>query len=479
MLPGTAVERTVWSAVVALGIAVLMAALDMTIVVIALPAIGEEFGAPPDAAQWLILAYNLPLIALMLPAGRWLEPVNRRTALVGAVSGFAITSALAAAAPSFELLLAARAVQGVFGALLSVSVLPIAAAVVHPSQRGQAMGVIAMLGPLGSIAGPGLGGLLVAGPGWRWIFFVNVPICLLAIALARSSVPSRGALRGVTADFVAETVTSGTAALSLVLALQRAPLDGWGSPLVVVLLAVALVAAATWTRLPNSRPAVGVLLRNAALSGQLLILLVGATSMGAGYFLISFFLQGPLGMASSIAGAVLLVLPLSIGAAAQFGGRAADRFGVRLPGTIGAALILAGGVLLLPLATEWRNVDIAVRLAVIGMGSGLLVGPNQAAIMAAAPPALMGTVGGLSSLARALGFALGPALATTLWWHGQLTPEAMRPAFALMAVLPAFLLAAVLITPTQTPPTVVAAPSLPVQAVAMSSAPSSRTGENP
>ena len=196
----------------------------------------------------------------------------------------------------------------------------------------------------------------------------------------------------------------------------------------------------------------------AALAGQLFVLLAGATSLGAGYFLASFFLHGPLGMAAADAGAVLLALPLSIGAAAQLGGRAADRFGARVPAAVGSALILVGGVLLLPLRTEWANLDVALRLAVIGIGTGLLAGPNQAAILAAAPAALLGTVGGLSGLARTLGFALGPALATVLWSHGELTPDAMRPAFALTAVLPALVLAAILATPTVTPTGVPAPP---------------------
>jgi MFS family permease len=388
------------------------------------------------------------MIALMIPAGRWIEPVNRRRALVIAVAGFAAASALAGMAPSLALLLAARAAQGGFGAVLSVSVLAIAAAVVHPSQRGQAMGVIAMLGPLGSVTGPGLGGLLVAGPGWRWIFFANVPICLLAVALAVRSVPSRGGLKGLPGAFVAESVTAGAAALALLLALQQATVAGWGSPQALALVAIALVAGCAWTLLPASRPTVRALGRP-ALAGQLVVLLAGAASTGAGYFLAAFFLQGPLRLPPSQAGAVLLVLPLSLAAAAQFGGRAADRFGTKLPAALGTGLILAGGLLLLPLGTGWGPLDVALRFVVIGLGSGLLAGPNQAAIMAATPPSLMGTAGGLSGLARTLGFALGPALAAVLWSRGELTAEAMRPAFALMVILPALVLTAVLVTPTR------------------------------
>jgi MFS family permease len=113
---------------------------------------------------------------------------------------------------------------------------------------------------------------------------------------------------------------------------------------------------------------------------------------------------------------------------------------------IGSALIVVGGVLFLPLSPEWTNLDVVLRLGVIGIGTGVVSGPNQAAILATAPAALLGAVGALSGLARTLGFALGPALATALWWHGELTPDAMRPPFALVALLPALVLAGLVAT---------------------------------
>jgi MFS family permease len=438
-------QRTSWSAVTALGIAVFMAAVDMTIVAIALPAIGTALRATPGKAQWVILAYNLPMIALMLPAGRWVDGVDRRLAFFIAVGGFAASSALAALAPSLTLLLAARVLQGVFAALLTALVLPVAAAVVRMSERGRAMGVIATLGPLGSVAGPGLGGLLVSGLGWRWVFMVNIPVCAVAVTAARRSIPTGGHLAGVPRVFLAEAGVAAVAALSLLLALDRAADQSWVDPVTVGLLLTCLVSILAWVRLPNTQPAVDAL-RRPALAGQLSALFLGAIAVGATYFLISFLVQGPLGESAATAGVVLLVLPLSLAVISPFGGAISDRIGTRITTSAGASLLLIGGLLMLPLDQDWTTTHVTIRLALMGAGAGLFAGPNQAAVMAATPLRTMGMVSGLSGIGRTLGFALAPALATVLW-TGEMTTSAMRPAFTLLALMPALALLVVIITP--------------------------------
>jgi EmrB/QacA subfamily drug resistance transporter len=445
------VPRTSWPAVIALGVAVFMAAIDLTIVAVALPAMGASFAVDPARAQWVILAYNLPMIALLLPAGRWVDGVNRRSAFVVAVVGFAGASALAGAAPTFELLLAARALQGGFGALTSALVLAIAAAVVHPSQRGRAMGVIATLGPLGSVAGPGLGGLLVAGPGWRWIFYLNLPVCALATLIARRSIPSQGRLSGLPASLAGDAVLTAAAALGLLLALDRSRDGGWARPAPLLLLLLAVLAVAGWSRLATATPVLQAL-RERALSGQLVALVLATTMVGAVYFLAPFLLQGVLGQSAAEAGAVLLAMPLAMAVASQLGGRVADRVGPRAAATVGGVLILAGGLLLVPLDPRWNGPEVTWRLALLGLGSGFFAGPNLSAIMTATPRSLIGTVSAVSALGRTLGFTLGPAIAVGLWAGRQLTPQAMRPAFLLVAVLPVLALVAVLATPRRGAP---------------------------
>src|SRR5687768_8945476 len=143
MMPqGESIPRTNWAAVVALGLAVVIVAVDITAVATGLPVMAAAFNADPARAQWIVLAYSLPMIALILPAGRWVDGVNLRHAFILGAIGFALASALVAVAPTFEILLAGRAVQGAFGAVIGAMFLAVAAVVINPAERGQAMGLI-------------------------------------------------------------------------------------------------------------------------------------------------------------------------------------------------------------------------------------------------------------------------------------------------------------------------------------------------
>jgi DHA2 family multidrug resistance protein-like MFS transporter len=435
-------KRTSWTAVVALGMAVFMAALDMTVVAVALPSIGKDFAATPALSQWVVLAYSLPMVALIVPAGRWADWVNLRRAFLLAITGFAVASALIGAAPALGVLLGGRVLQGAFGALISALVLAIAATVVRPQERGRAMGIVAMLGPLGAVTGPGLGGLLVAQLGWRSVFFINLPVCVVAMLLAARSIPGSGRLRAPRTALLGDAALVAVATLALLLALDVANDEGWAQPAPILLLLVTVGAVALWTRIPSAHPVIGVL-RHRGLSGQLVGLVLVALVGGATYFLGSYLLQGMLGRNPGEAGAVLLAMPLAMAVASPLGGHAADRWGARIVAVIGVLVILAGALLLLPLDASWSGAQVAWRLAIIGIGSGLFSGPNSSAIMTTAPRTLIGTVSALSGLGRNLGFALGPAVGTLLWHDQEPTAAAMRPAFILLAAMPLLALIAI------------------------------------
>src|SRR6266542_3417605 len=138
MMQDSRTARTTWPAIVALGLAVFMAAIDLTVVATALPAITDSLHAGPTQSQWVVLAYSLPAISLILAAGRWVDGINLRSAFILGVLGFALASAIAGAARSLEVLLAARVAQGVFAALISALILAVAGVVVDPAERGKA-----------------------------------------------------------------------------------------------------------------------------------------------------------------------------------------------------------------------------------------------------------------------------------------------------------------------------------------------------
>ncbi|MQA79927.1 MAG: MFS transporter [Streptosporangiales bacterium] len=364
-------DRTRWSAVVAVAVMVFMTGLDMTVVAVALPDLSTDLGVGPGLAQLAVLAYLVPVIAFMLPAGGWVDRTGRRRAFLVAVAGFGGSSALVAVAGSLGLVLAARAVQGLFGATVGALSFAVVAAVVRPEHRGRAQGLVAMLGPLGSVAGPGVGGLLVSAYGWRAAFLVNLPVCLLAAVLGARAVPR---IRG-----------------------------GGGRP-------------AQWLR------GVAEMARGRAVAPTLAVLLAGTTVTGAYNALLPFLLQRSWHHSAAVAGMLLLVPPATMALLAPGGGMLADRWGpwrIQLAGTL--TLVAGAGALFATVVGATRGGDTAdlvrvfVTLVLVGAGSGLILGPNGAMLMSAAPPNLAGSIGSLAGLARTAGFALGPALAVLAW----------------------------------------------------------------
>src|SRR5436309_11675710 len=180
-----------WLAVTAVGLSLFLSALDATIVALALPPIAHHFQLSNSLASAVTLSYAIPLTVLILPAGDLVGRFRTLPLFLVAVLGFGLGSSMCGLATSFSLLIAGRVVQGCFGALIATQGIAVAAAVVSPGERGRAMGLIGSLAPLGGVAGPGIGGLLLAHWNWSVIFFVNVPICLLAALLGLLS------LRGV------------------------------------------------------------------------------------------------------------------------------------------------------------------------------------------------------------------------------------------------------------------------------------------
>lgn len=425
------VERTRWAAVIALGLAVFMAAIDLTVVATALPSIGTSFSATPGETQWVVLAYGTPTVALAIAAGRWLDGTNPRSAFLLGAIGFAASSVVAGLAPWFGLLIAARVVQGVFAAILSTIVFVVAARVVAPTHRGRAFGIIGTIGPLGSVLGPALGGLLISVADWRWIFYVNLPVCLVLVVLAWRALPSTGRLRLPGRAVLADALLTGVAVTALLLALS------WrssGSLLVITLVVVAIAAVTVWLALPQSS-GVREALQSWKLSGNLVALLLTSLIGGSVYFLLPFALTGTLGLNSGVAGLTLLGMPLGIAIAAQFAGRLSDRIGPRIVAVLGIVVMTIGGASLIWISPSWGGIDVAWRLFLIGLGGGLFSAPNLTAIMAATPPQLLGTAGGLSVLFRTLGFAFGPAVASALW-GGSPEAAAFAVPFTVLAVLP-------------------------------------------
>ncbi|WP_166534405.1 MFS transporter [Blastococcus xanthinilyticus] len=418
-----------WPLVAAAGLAVFMAMLDTYVVTVALPSIGGSFGVGPAGLQWVVLAYFLPMAALALPTGRWLDGAGHRAAFLLAVGGFAAASLACALTGSLGVLLIARAAQGVFAAMLTALTPVLVTVAVRPEVRGRAMSVVATLGPLGALSGPALGGWLTEAAGWRALFLINVPIGAVLAVLAVRALPAGARLRWPGRSWVAEAVLLGGAVLAVVGALTLTVQAGAGW-LALTVIAVPLLGL--WRRLPTSAALLAVA-RARPVRGGVLALALASTGTSAVVYLVPFFLTRQAGTSPGGIGLALAALPLAMVVLGPLGGLLADRVGAHRVALAGAVVVVAGLVLLLPLSTAWGAADLAWRLAVVGAGMAVFVGPNQTRIMSAAPPSSLATAGGASGLARSLGFGLGPALVTAAWAGAGYTPAGMRLAVVLTA----------------------------------------------
>ncbi|WP_416955797.1 MFS transporter [Streptomyces sp. Agncl-13] len=399
-----------WLLVAVAGVLSFIAMLDMNIVNVALADIADGLHVSAATAQWAVLGYQLPVVALLLPVGRWLDGVGPRSAALTATAGFGLCSALAAVAPWAAWLIAARLAQGAFGAVLFVLMPVLAIRSVRPELRARAMSVPATLGPLGAVTGPAVGGLLLDHLGWRAVFLVKIPFCVLALVVAWKAMPRDGRLRAPDRRSMADALLVAAGVAALLLALTLAADDpAW------LLLALAAVPPLwRWLRGPGGRPVTGVLRATGLLPahGAVLTLAAGFAAM---HYVVALHLQRDEGLNATTTGLTVLAFPLGMGLAGPLGGRLADRWGARPVALTGAALTATGLLLLVPLGAGWSAGDVAWRLALAGIGMGLYGGPTQALVMGAAPPDRTATVGSTVQLARSLGFTLGPALATTAW----------------------------------------------------------------
>ncbi|MFI0742313.1 MFS transporter [Streptomyces sp. NPDC021100] len=427
-------ERPRWVLVGIAGVLSFVAMLDMNIVNVSLADIAHDLRVSPSMAQWTVLGYQLAVVALLLPAGRWLDlsgggtGTGLRPAVLTATSGFALCGLLSAASPWMPMLATARVLQGAFAAVLFVLMPVLAARSVPPHLRGRAMSVPATLGPLGAVTGPAVGGVLLDAFGWRAVFLVKLPFCLAALLVARRALPARGRLVAPDRRLLADAALVGSAITALLLALTLAP----SSPAWLLLALAGLPPAVRWLRGPGARPVVDVV-RASGTQGVYGAVFALACGFGAMHYVVALRLQDDSGLSATATGLTVLAFPLAMGVAGPLGGRLADRYGHRPTAVAGAALTTLGLFLLTLLGDhDWSTGDIVWRLAIAGAGMGLYGGPTQALVMNAAPPRAAGTAGSAVQLSRNLGFTFGPALASATWGLTD-SPTGARYALAVAA----------------------------------------------
>ena len=383
-----------------------VAGIDGTIVNVALPAIQDDLGGGLQSQQWISNAYLLTLGSLILIGGSLGDIYGRRRVFAIGVAAFGVLSVACAAAPTEETLIAARALQGVAGALLTPSSLAIIAAAFSDHERGAAIGSWTAWSGIAMIIGPLAGGLIVDQASWRWIFAINVPIVLLTLWLLRSAVPDGpGEPRRV--DFVG----AGLCALGLagiVFGLIEQPRFGWSSPVIIIALAggaAALVAFVIYER-RASHPMLRLDLfcrRNFAIANlQTFTIYAGLSVL---FFFLFIFLQQVAGYSALRAGLTTVPSTLIMFAFSHRVGALADRYGPRFFLCGGPLIASAGMLMFLGVGIETSYLtDLLPALVVFSLGLTLMVAPLTATVLADADESDAGIASAINNaIARVAG----------------------------------------------------------------------------
>ncbi|MFG2570918.1 MFS transporter [Streptomyces sp. NPDC048567] len=405
-----------------------MAMLDSTVVNVALPRIGEDLGANLADLQWTVNAYMVTLAGLILLGGSLGDRYGRRRIFVTGVVWFAVASLLCGLAPNTGVLIAARALQGVGGALLAPGSLALIQASFHPDDRGRAVGLWSGLGGIGAAVGPFLGGWLVGGPGWRWVFLLNIPLALLCVPIALRHVPESADARSH-GRFDVRGAVLGAASLALVTyALIEAQQGSW----TVVLSAVAGAAAGVafvWVEKHHSDPILPPeIFDSRQFTAVNLVTLCVYAAFGGFFFLVALQLQVVAGYSPLQAGSSLLPTTVLMLFFSARSGALAQSIGPRIPLTLGP-LLCAAAMLLMLRVGEGADYLTDVLPAVLVMGTGMvtLVAPLTATVLASVDSSRAGLASGVNNAAARVAGLVAVAALPLLTGMG---PEAYQSADA-------------------------------------------------
>jgi EmrB/QacA subfamily drug resistance transporter len=389
-----------------------MALLDSTVVNVALPRIGRDLDADLAVLQWTVNAYMVTLAGLILLGGALGDRFGRRKVFVVGVVWFAVASLLCGLAPNAQVLIAARALQGVGGALLTPGSLALIQASFHPDDRGRAVGLWSGFGGIGAAVGPFVGGWLVDGPGWRWVFLLNVPLALLCVPVALRHVPESGDQRAHGRFDVLGAVLGALALALVTYALIEASAGG----AVVAVSAVAgLAAAVAFVLVERHRPDPMMppdIFASRQFTAVNLVTLCVYAALGGFFFLAVLQFQVVVGYSALAAGTALLPTTVLMLLLSARSGELADRIGPRIPLTVGPLLCAAGMLLMLRVGPGASYpADVLPALLVLGLGMVTLVAPLTATVLGSVSVVRAGLASGINNAAaRAAGLMAVAAL---------------------------------------------------------------------
>ncbi len=418
-----------WWVMLGIGLGVLMYTIDTSIVNIALPTLVLDLHTDFATVQWVGLSYVLVVTSLVLGAARLGDTIGKKPLYLGGTILFTVSSLLCGWAPSIEILIGARALQGLGAVMISALGAAIIVEVFPHAERGKALGIIGAVVSMGIALGPSIGGVIIGAAGWRSIFLVNLPIGILASLVVNKYVPNT---RQVTQE--RQFDIWGSLAISVVLVcfslgMTEGQRYGFTHSLPLGLLCVAAIGLAGFILLESriAQPMLDLsLFRSQIFSLSLLTGWLVFMALGGSSFLIPFFLQLVLHYPIAHIGLLMAITPIIGGLISPLAGNLTDRFGARSIMSIGLVLMAIGCFAVSTLDGQIRDTDYLVRVIPLGLGWGMFQSPNNTAILSAVPPERLGIASGLLSLTRTLGQTTGLPLFAAIFATSALAGTELR-----------------------------------------------------
>ena len=399
-------------ALTSLSLSMLMPSLDTSIANAGLPTLAASLDASFQEVQWIVLAYLLAITALIVSVRRLGDLVGRRRLLLSGIALFTAASLVCGAAPSLWVLVAARAVQGLGAAVMMSLTVALVGTTVSKAKTGGAMGLLGTMSAIGTTLGPSLGGLMVAGLGWRIIFLINVPVGVLNFALAHRYLPADLPVAGKRPGFD----VLGTVVLALTLAgyaLSMTTGGGRFGPANLALFAAALLGVGVFVVVENRSGSPLIrwsMIRDPELASRLAMSTLVSTVIMATLVVGPFYLSEGLALGSVLVGLSLSVGPLVAALAGVPAGRIVDRFGARPTTFAGLTGMAAGAAVVAVMPASYGVAGYLAPIVVVTGSYALFQTANNTGMMTNILPEQRGVVSGMMSLSRNLGLITGASV---------------------------------------------------------------------
>lgn len=406
-------NRQRWAVLLSLVVALFVAALDQTVVSTATPKILADLGGF-NLISWLFTSYMLTSTVVMPVVGKMGDIYGRKWILFGGVIAFMVSSAACGAAPSMEALVILRGVQGIGGGIIMASVFATLGDLFTPIERGKYMGLFTGTFSLASLVGPVLGGLLTDNGGWRWIFYLNIPVALIALPAIAINLPARKRIRRVQLDLVGAALLSAAAVLFL-MALEWAGDEyAWGSPQVIGLIFASAVLVLLFVNQERRHPEPILplsLFRNRVFVTANLILFTFGVGVFGCFQYLGLFIQTALDKSATTSGVITMPQSLGVVVSSIIGGQVIARVGrYRYQTVLGAILIAIAMALLSTIDLGINPWALRGYLLVLGLGFGMVLPTMSLVVQNAVPFQHIGTATSSSQFFRQIGAVLGAAV---------------------------------------------------------------------